>query len=380
MKKPFSFLFLLLAGLVVLLTASCNNDSDPAPSEVMEEPEPDPPPVTPTTFDREAMLQNIGEAVLIPFHEAFVAEVASLDSVAAVFASDPTEANLMAIQAQWLDTKKSWKQCEVFEILDVKDNFLHNRIDKWPTNQNFLNRNVSGTDELTEAFVEGSGSTSKGLPALEFLLFTEVGLTDFTSDSLATRRLTYIKAMTENLAVRSANLLEVWQNGLPEFISGTENFSKGSLNQLLNSQVGLLEEIINNKLGKPLGKNNGGRIQPDEAEAFTSQLSLPLIEENLKGLKASYEGDISKEGLDDLLDFLEAKQEDTDLSEAISSQFDMCFEKLALISEPLSIAVDSQNQAVEDLYQSVRDLLASFKVDAANNLGILITFNDTDGD
>ncbi|MEM8887439.1 MAG: imelysin family protein [Bacteroidota bacterium] len=367
MHIPKRFSLNLLAalsiGLTIIFTASCEDEN------------PDP-----ATFDRAVMLRNIGDNSLLPVHKEFETSVQNLNSLAASFQQTPNQQNLSALQDAWKESKNRWKHCEVFNILAIRDDFLQNKIDKWPTNTAFLDRNLNGTDELTEAFVEGSGSTSKGLPALEYYLFAENALESFTTDALASRRLDYVKAMTENLLVRTTEIVQIWEGDMDDFSTNTENFSKGSLNQLVNGQVAVLEKILTDKLGKPIGKDNGGIAEPDEVEAYKGGISLKLIEENLKGIEASFYGNPAQPGLGDLLDFIDAKQDGQLLSAAIESQLNACLTKIVQIPDPLSQSVLDQQQELEDLFDLVRDLAASFKVDMANNLGILITFNDTDGD
>lgn len=331
-------------------------------------------------FTKESMLENIFSFGILPTHATFTMECRLLDSTSALFVATPTQQTLSDLQAQWVKTKQAWKACELYSLAEVKDNFLHNKIDKWPTNPRLLTNNLEGDIELNEAFVEGSGSTSKGLPALEYFLFSPSPLADFTSDPFSERRRLYVKALTENLLVRSEDLENVWINIQAEFMGATENFSKGSVNELVNAQVGLLEKILNDKLGKPLGKTRADQIDPSKAEAYLSGVSLSLIESNLISFKAGFQGDPAKPGFDDLLDNEEAKVDDVLLSEAILTQLDKCIQKVAAINDPLTIRLEDQREALDELYGMIIDLLFLVKVDMANNLGILVTFNDTDGD
>ncbi|MEM8897890.1 MAG: imelysin family protein [Bacteroidota bacterium] len=326
------------------------------------------------------MLENIFTAGILSSHSAFTLECRQLDSTSALFVAAPSLETLSALQAQWVQTKQAWKACQLYNIGVARENFLHNKIDKWPANPRLLGNNLKGTAELNEAFVEGSGSTSKGLPAIEYFIYSSTELEDFTSNPLSERRKAYIKALTENLFVRAENLENTWKENQPDFINGTENFSKGSVNELVNAQVALLERILTEKLGKPLGKTRADQIDPSKVEAYQSGISLSLIEANLISFKTGFQGDPSKPGFDDLLDAEGAKVDDGLLSEAILTQVDLCIQKVRTIEDPLKIRVADQRESLDELYGMIIDLLFLVKVDMANNLGILITFNDTDGD
>ncbi|MEL6731237.1 MAG: imelysin family protein [Bacteroidota bacterium] len=367
MRRKIYFLStsILVVSIMLMGLWSCNRNTDPPTVE---------------SFEREAMLQNIADNVILPTHRDFAQEAASLNTRVSTFAQDPTQANLEAAQQQWMATKRAWKRCELFNVGEAKQGFLHNPIDKWPTNTDFLEENLADNDALDQDFVEGTGSTSKGLPALEYFLFAENGLTDFTTDSLAAKRQAYIQGLAANLNTRAQVLVTTWEDGKDAFVANIENFSRGSINELVNTQVGVLEKVIGDKLGKPLGKSNGGTPEPDRVEAPYSQVSLSLIQENLQGLKAAFTGTQTAPGFDDLLDHVEAQSGEELLSEVILAQLDLCIDEANALNDPLATRVTDQASDVDALSESIRTLLGFIKVDMANNLGILITFNDTDGD
>jgi predicted lipoprotein len=54
--------------------------------------------------------------------------------------------------------------------------------------------------------------------------------------------------------------------------------------------------------------------------------------------------------------------------------------KLDLINSPLSTAVTAQKDLVGTAYDEVKKLQVMMEVDMINNLGVLLTFSDNDGD
>jgi len=338
------------------------------------------------SLDREVVLQNIGENVIIPFHQDFQKECQKLYEVSEVFQNNPSENQLLEAQNQWKVTQATWKKCEIFEFGTARDLFMHNKIGKWKTNTGFIERNLNGSETLDANFVQNSGSTSKGLPAIEFLLFGEISsdstqkqLESFTTTPIAERKRQYLTAMTTDLLKQSTELQQVWQNEIPTFQSKTENGIQGSLNVLVNAQISLLEEVVNSKLGKPLGKDNGGIPTPERAEAFRSKFSLDLIQANLEGVQASFQG-TEDMGLSQLQELRNYKQNGELLYENIDNQFNMCFAEFEKLQKPLSEMVIAEPEKLEDFYIATRDLLILFKVDLASALSITVTFNDNDGD
>jgi len=362
--KHYSIIFLILLFLM-----SCGEDSPEVKS-----------------LDREVVLQGIGENVIVPFHQDFQKECQRLYEITEIFQNNPSENQLIEVQNQWKTTQTAWKKCEVFEFGTARDLFMHNKIGKWETNTGFIERNLNGSETLDANFVQNSGSTSKGLPAIEFLLFGEIDsdstqkqLESFTIMPIAERKRQYLTAMTADLWIQSTELQQVWQNEIPTFQSKTKNGIQGSLNILVNAQISLLEEVVNSKLGKPLGKDNGGTPNPKDAEAFRSEFSLDLIRANLEGIQASFQG-TEDMGLSQLQELRNYKQNGKLLYENIDNQFDICFTEFEKLQNPLSEMVTTEPENLEDFYMATRDLLVLFKVDLASALSITVTFNDNDGD
>jgi len=355
--------------LILLFLVSCGEDSPEVKS-----------------LDREVVLQNIGENVVVPFHQDFQKECQNLHEITKTFQNNPSEDQLLEVQNQWKATQTAWKKCEIFEFGTARDLFMHNKIGKWETNTGFIEQNLGGSETLDANFVQNSGSTSKGLPAIEFLLFGKTAsnsvqkqLESFISTPTAARKRQYLMAMTADLLTQSTELQQVWQGEISDFQVKTENGIQGSLNILVNAQISLLEEVVNSKLGKPLGKDNGGIPNPEDAEAFRSGFSLDLIRANLEGVQASFQG-TENMGLSQLQELRNYKQNERLLYENIDNQFNICFTEFGKLQKPLSEMVTTEPEKLEDFYTATRDLLVLFKVDLASALSITVTFNDNDGD
>ena len=103
-------------------------------------------------FDREAMLNGLVQRVIVPVHDAAAAEAATLAAAAHAFANAPTPANLAALQEQWRRTALAWKEAELYAFRDVM--ILHSQIDKWPTNERFIEGFIADNDRLDIVMAE----------------------------------------------------------------------------------------------------------------------------------------------------------------------------------------------------------------------------------
>lgn len=340
-------------------------------------------------FNRTEMLTAITNTVILPVHEAMVPQATLLVSATEAFNNNPTQTTLDALQAEWLQTKLAWKQCELFDLGPVMDQVLHNRIDKWQTNPAFIENFIVTEDTINERFIDGIGSTSKGLPAMEYLLFSNgdaVVLDSFTVGSLPAKRKAYLLALAQNIKVSSEVLLNVWaatgEHYAQDFIDGTGDGLEGSINMLSNEMVSQTEKLMRKNIGNPLGTESGQGIDPSLVEAPYALVSFELLTANLVSLQTTFNGGTNSTdiGLDDYLDYLSAEYEGIPLSDKINSQFDLIFDKIDAINEPLESAVSNQTAQVQEVYDALRDLLVLIKVDMANNLAVTITFSDNDGD
>lgn len=335
-------------------------------------------------YRREAQLSNAYANGIVPLNTAFVTNTAMVKTKTQAFVQQPSLENLGDLQNQWTTMLKTWKHLELYNLGIIEDSFIHFEINRWPTNTEIVNSFIEGTETIDSGFIAGNGSSSKGISAMEYLLFSSEDnqevLDQFTTTSHFERRQAYLLSLAQNLEIKAIELQTLWTMYKTGFISSLENGISGSQNQLTNAMVTLIEEIIISKLGNSLGNGNGGTINIEDLEAYRSESSLLIIQEHLIALKMLYTGNFIEGtinwGFNDYLDLIDR----TALNESIASSFDNCQAKLDLISESLKQELQDTPQNVIDLQEAFNDLLILIKVDMANAIGTTITINDNDGD
>lgn len=339
-----------------------------------------------TEFTRRGMLENVVNGVVLPLNADFVTQTAVLQSAAHTFQTEPTAANLEALQNEWRAASDLWQMAQLYEFDRMM--VLHNQIAKTPTDEEFIEDVLArGLTGLDEDFVESVGSTAKGLPAIEYFVFDSMGDDEAVLAQLSNEpaRLEYMVGAADNLHSKAQEVQAYW---LPEgngyantFINadgGGETFNS-SVSMLTNQMVAVLEIAIREKLGRPLGAATGEGVQPAFVEAGLSGHSLAHIRRNVESVEQACTGGAGL-GLDDYLDYLGAEIEGRPLSEAIAEQFSATYAALDAVEPPLATAVVEDTASVQSAYDELRQLLILIKVDMANQLGVTITFNDSDGD
>jgi predicted lipoprotein len=370
----------LAAALLLLSLAACGG----APSAAVATP-------SPATFDRRAMLENLATQLVLPTHETFLTALEELDAATRAFSADPTPATLDAAQSAWLRANLARMTVLPYNFDWVADSLIHNRIDARPPRVAFINDEIlAGDMAITTAYLDSIGSSSVGLGVMEYLLFDPAGddeaiLSAFTASEDATRRRELLVGLAAALPPRAVELLSVWsadgENYTQIFIdadaAGGDIY--GSINLLTNHMIAVIEEIVGDRLGKPLGKRTNGQVRPELVEAPYSGASLERIIATVEALQTTFNGGDGL-GFDDYLDFLNAAYGEIPLSQAVNEQFDASLAALRAIDGPLETAVTSNPAQVEAAYEALRQLLAMFKADLVSQMGLTMTFNDSDGD
>lgn len=340
------------------------------------------------TFDRRAMLQSIADNVILPGQSVFIKAAEGLSAAADHFVSAPTIANLYALHEAWRAAANSWAQIAVFNM-DLRLTSYHNQIYKPPANYEFINDILSGGDQISEAYVDGIGSTSKGLDALEYLIFDPDRTASEIVESFADeRRLRFALSLAQNIERKAHEIQAYWS---PEGRDYASRFVKadqeggviqGAINMLANKIFNSLQTDLEMWLGEPSGIALDGEPRPDLVESPQGRHSLQHIAQRLIGLQNLFNGGARDDQLsfDDYLDFLGAEHHDGPLSGAISDRFEAALESIDAIDQPLALAVSDKPDQVAALYESIRQLQILLRADMKSHLSILITLSDRDGD
>jgi predicted lipoprotein len=333
---------------------------------------------------REAQLINTYDNGIAPLNIDFQIQARELTSSISELVEVTNSDNLLNAQKSWMDLITVWKRLELYNIGLIEDSFIHFEINRWPSDLENIENYISGDDTVDVDFLKSKGSSSKGVSAIEYLLFDPAGnsaaLNSLLNPLDGTRRLDYILAASQILEEKSQEIANLWNAYENDFKANLENSIDGSHNQLTNAMVALVQEIVISKLGKPLGEKDGGVIQLDKVEAGYSNHSIYIIKKHLEVLKNCYEGDFipggEQIGFDDYLNAIDQ----SDIDSAILSSFSKCENTLSAMSDNLVAELGNSPTQVEELQNNFEELLTLIKVDMANALGVIIVPNDSDGD
>jgi len=364
----------LFLGLTV---SSCKKKKDDTP--------------TSANFDRGAMLSNIGNNIIIPSYQKHATALNSLDSAITAFNLSPTSVGLTATQNIFKNAYRSWQYCSAFELGYAADQYTRISTNTFPIDSNKINSNIAaGTYDLSAP----GNAAAKGLPGIDFLLFgsgatNTIILNRFASGSDATNRKKYLADLSSELKTRANNILNSWLpsggNYISTFISSNGTDVGSATGQLINQYVFDFDILKNDKLGIPLGKQSNGVIYPTKTEGYYSGMSVELASLQVQAAQNIYLGrDLNGNdglGFDDYLVTLNAKAGDgSSLNDVIKNQFTTTYTNLQAVASPLSQTINNNPSQVDAAYTQCQKLLVLLKTDMTSAMGILITFEDNDGD
>lgn len=349
----------LLSISTTLLMSGCNNDADdPKPTD---------------TFNKEAMLEQLAEGVILPAYGSFNTASQNLHDASLSFQINPTEENLEKVRNAFKQAQLSWQGCAMFEFGPAADQNLRQLINTFPTDTAQIEKNINDQNVNLDLAIN---TDAKGLPAIDYLLFgSEAALVNWNAD-----RINQLLANTGLIKDAINTVLNKWDEGYQvDFTQNIGNDVGSSLGQWVNELNFEFELVKNARVGIPLGKKSLGIAQPEKVEALYSEMSLESINAALVAQKKAFQGGGGL-GLDDYLDHLDAQYNDEPLSTAIETLFDEALAKNEAISPTLNSAILASPGSVEELHTTLQNLVVLLKTDMPSYLGVQITYQSNDGD
>ena len=338
-------------------------------------------------FDRQAMLINYAENIIVPGYQAYRQEVNELNTAVNSFTANPSEATLSAVQNAFKEAYLSWQNISFYEFGPAMDQLLRTSSNTYPTDFIAIENNIASGNYNLDAL---SSSDAKGFPAIDYLLYglaeTDAGILDEYANSANTRQ--YLQDVTADLKQKIDAVVEAWTSGgyNQTFIERDGTDAGSSLSMMVNTYNLHLERFTRDaKIGIPLGIRSAGIAIPNNVEALYSGISNQLAVANLSAIRNMYHGESSlvsfdDPGINDYLEELNAQYEGGSLADEISQRYTTAINLINEIPDPLQTAVIDHEAEVSAAYQAVQVVVVLNKVDASSAMGITITYADNDGD
>lgn len=290
-------------------------------------------------------------------------------------------------QQAWRQAMRAWRRLEALQSGPTLQRRSSRRLDFWPTRPTSIEAAVRATAELPPAGAEADramarlGVAVRGLPALEWMLFPEMGRPAPWSRSAEHRR--YAKRVADELVAEGLTLHEAWSWEARRWeTAGADELQRG-MQEVLNLYVGSCELLRGKKLQKAarivaLGGHGAslvnafdsarsGQTKPfflTHLEAWLELLVGPVGDAAPQDRAASLTGLLAARGLGDLAaPMVPAAQAARRAS-------------LELPADPAQWSP----ARVEPMAKALRDMRELIDPPIAQALNVTITFTDADGD
>ena len=370
---------LLILTLGLFFASSCNNnDEDPTPKGPSIE-----------DFDRQAMLSDWADNIIIPAYELLVPFTNDLRIHAEEFAADPTSHGLGQLRTSFDDAVMAWQSVSMFEIGKAEELRLRNNLNIYPTNVEGILENITSGDYNLELPAQ---IDRQGFPALEYLLFglgdnTDAILDKYINDGASSKYLTYLVDLTARINDLTAQVLDDWKtNYKTTFVQNDGNSATASIDRMVNDYLFYYEKALRaGKVGIPAGVFSGNPL-PDHVEALYQGNSLFLFQEALNAAQRFFNGtgfDGSQgTGLKEYLDFVATTGNETanGLGDLINTQFEAARAQAEQLNQNFALQINEDNSQMLRLYDELQKNVVNLKVDMLQALNINVDFVDADGD
>jgi predicted lipoprotein len=367
----------LLAGIIWACSGKGSN-SDPDPDK--------------GTTDRKAVLINLADNSIIPAYANYKVKQDAMLIKSQAFLSKPDITTLTAFRQAWVDAYTEWQKVELFDIGPANKTAIVNYYNIYPTSVAGINEYIA--DPTVNLEVTASYD-KQGFPALDYLL-NGVGTTDaeilafYTSSANGTKRLAYIKRITDHMDALLTKVINDWKSTYREEFTTKTGLDIGSpMGQLVNGYVLHYERFLRSgKFGIPSGAMLNGVVSAEKVEGFYKKdISKQLAQTAHQAAVDFFNGKNAVTGASGpsfktYLDGLGAKDSATGktLSEIINAQFEVVNQKINVLKPSIYEEVKTNNAAVVQFYTEMQKAVRLLKVDMTAAMSIVITYTDNDGD
>jgi uncharacterized protein len=324
----------------------------------------------------------MADNVIIPAYEVFLKSCDSLIRAYNVFKVNATVSSLQNVKVKLQQCNLDYHAISVFEFGPAEQEVVRMNFNVFPTDTVQIRSNIiSGNYNLTTA----ANLDAKGFPALDFLFYGNNKTESQILNTFSTNQKQYVSDVLNEMHGKANSILSAWKNSYRNtFVNSLSTDIGSSIGFLVNQLNYELDYLKNAKVGIPLGKKSLDVPIPDKCEAYYSKQSISHAMATLNIIENVYLGKSLSgndgKGFDDYLTHLKVNHTNGSLNDAIKSQIAIAQTKLNAINGVLAEQITANPNAVNTAYTELVKLLVLLKTDMPSQLGVIITYQDGDGD
>lgn len=367
-------LFVILLTLTFMISG-CKDDGPSGPD--------------PDDFDRQAILVNWADNIIIPAFSHFISTTEQLQNSAESFASEPDQQNLTDLRDDWADAYLAFQHVSMFEMGEAMNLRFRDNLNIYPTDTTEIQNNISEGNYNLEL---PSQNSSQGFPALDYLLYglaqTDAELlTYYSSHENAENHRAYLVDLTQRIHSLASQVHNDWTSGFRDtFVNNSGNGANSSIDMMVNDYIYYYEKHLRaGKIGIPAGVFSGSTLSGHVEAYYSNDFSKALFNEALTASMhffngIHFEGNTNGISLDDYLDYLNTMKEGTDLTTLINNQFEEAQAEADSLNQNFAHQVETDNDKMLATYDELQRNVVHLKVDMLQALNINVDYVDADGD
>ncbi len=328
-----------------------------------------------TGFDKGPIMVNMADNYIIPGYSELKVRINVLETSWNDFLGDKTQAKLDLAKQAWVDANISFQHVKAFDFGPAMSTNIVFTFGTFPCDTTQINNNVSsGSYDLNAA----SNLDAAGFDALDYLFYNAGALNKFQTSPNAC---TYVSNVVSKMKTEITAVVSGWESYRGTFVNGTGNESTSPFALLVNNFCKDFELCKTTKIGFPIGNHTLGIQQPNYLEARRSGIGRILLLENIKASRCIFyglnlPGNNNGQGFDDYLNAIDKGS----LSTTIAERFDYMYAAPQSWTGTLEQLMGSSPSTLENFYDYQQGSVINMKTDMASAFGVLITYQDTDGD
>jgi predicted lipoprotein len=331
--------------------------------------------------DRTEVVAAMAGDVIVPGQERLVEATTELADTTESLCAEPTPELLDASRESWGEAQDAWASTAAYRLGPIRPLRLTADIE-YPVDVEKVDELLAaGTGPITSAELDELGADLRGLNAVQELLFRPADVT-----ALDARACSYAAAAAELSAAGAGRLRDAWTVGVDGEPPYVEQFSRPGDDSMWADTTEVLEDVVNTSLSAlttvadmrlgPLTGSTAGEAAPEDLDGPAGRALEDALAE--LGSVRAVVGD--GERTSSLAALVGSRSPDT--VAAVEDSLDNAVAQLEQLEVPLADAAaePATRRQVEVAEADVLAARGVLRTEVASQLGLTITFSDSDGD
>jgi predicted lipoprotein len=363
-------------AVTVALAGACGGSSSPSAS---------PGTTASASPARSVVIAQLVDAVMVPGYQQVESSARALVTFLDALCAAPTPAALLAAQEAWRATNTAWNLTEAYRFGPAMDKASTVDYPIDPTKVTKLLAATKPPTPFTARSLLALGADVRGLEAIELVLFSPGAPAD-----LDARRCSFAQAAAQVVARTATDVGAAWTDGAggarpfaeqmkapgPDSSIMTE---QQAITEIVNGSVTALGAVTDKRLGRASGEVTGTPL-PAETDAGAAHTAVADSSDILRSVQQVVGGtrDGAGTGTSGLQALIASQSGST--GSTLSAELAGAAEAIAAIPSPLASVPPSDVASVKAANLRVRAARLIFRTEVASQLGVTLTFSDSDGD